>query len=316
MVNKNSLDLERFHLEDRPSCLDDHGPLFILGCPRSGTTFLSECISGIPSISEFVGLLAPPRLMHLLGRSTGNPDPCEILDIVRDIFWQQFWRSVYARGDKAKRWLQGKIRFFDMFATPNLEGKLFCYKEPFLCFAVNQFAISFPKSKFIHIIRDGRDNADSMARTYPYALSDQVLTSEFYSFNKNSELGFWIREDGFNFPWWVPKNEWAKFRGMSKYLRCVRLWVEMTTRAISLRENISPDRYLEVRYEDLVAKPFEIGAKILAFLHTEESPKFKRKLGKAVKNSVNIAMRNQERSEIVKANEIAGELLLRLGYKI
>ena len=316
VVNKLSFDLEKFHLEDRPSCLDDHGPIFILGCPRSGTTFLSECMSGIPGICEFVGLLAPPRLMHVLGRNKGVFGSSEILDVVRDIFWQHFWRGIYTKGDRVKRWLQGKIGLFEMFATPNLEGKFFCYKEPFLCFAVDPFAISFPKSKFIHIIRDGRDNADSMARTYPYALSDEVLTSDFYSLNKNSEIGFWIKEDGFNFPWWVPKNEWAKFREMSKYQRCVRLWVEMTARARSLRETLPPDRYLEIRYEDFVSKPFEIGKKILDFLGSNDSPKFNKNIGKANINSVNIAMKNQGKSEIAKANEIAGELLLKLGYKL
>lgn len=134
------LDLDKFHLKDRPSLLDDHGPIFLMGCPRSGTTFLSECMSGIPGICEFVGVLAPPRLMHFLGRSIGSSQSLPILDIVRDIFWQQFWRTVYTRGDRVKRWLNGKISFVEMVGKPDLSGKIFCYKEPFLCFAGKDFA--------------------------------------------------------------------------------------------------------------------------------------------------------------------------------
>jgi len=57
-------------MEDRLFDLDDHDPLFILGCPRSGTTFLSNCIGALAGCREYVGVLAPPRLMHLVGAST------------------------------------------------------------------------------------------------------------------------------------------------------------------------------------------------------------------------------------------------------
>ena len=311
-----SLGLENFSFEDRPSCLDSHGPVFILGCPRSGTTFLSDCMSSIPGVRDFVGLLAPPRLMHRLGRSMGARGNSEILAIVRDIFWQQFWRSVYAKGDRVKQWIQSKISFVEMCRSPSLAGKIFCYKEPFLCFAAQDFAEEFPNSKFIHIVRDGRDNADSMERTYKYALSDEVLVSDFYSFNKNSEIGYWTRIDGFNFPWWVPEPEMGSFRGMSKYLRCVRLWVEMTTRALELRKTLPKNRYLEIRYEDLCARPSEIGKSLLQFLGIEKASHFDRKIAKTVSNSVKIAQKNLCRSEIEKANQIAGDLLLKLGYDL
>jgi len=123
-----SLGLENFSLEDRPSCLDSHGPVFILGCPRSGTTFLADCMSSIPGVRDFVGLLAPPRLMHCLGRGMGAKGNSEILAIVRDIFWQHFWRSIYAKGDRAKQWVQNKISFVEMCRSPSLAGKFFCYK--------------------------------------------------------------------------------------------------------------------------------------------------------------------------------------------
>jgi len=40
-------------IEDSPYLLDNYNPVFILGCPRSGTTFLSTCIASIPNIEEF-----------------------------------------------------------------------------------------------------------------------------------------------------------------------------------------------------------------------------------------------------------------------
>jgi len=155
-----------------------------------------------------------------------------------------------------------------------------------------------------------------MARTYQFALSDEVLESDLYSFNKNSEIGYWTRIDGFNFPWWVPESEMGSFRGMSKYLRCVRLWVEMTTRALELRKTLPVNRYLEIRYEDLCARPSEIGKSLIQFLGIEKASHFDRKIAKSVNNSVRIAQKNRSRAEIEKANQIAGDLLLKLGYNL
>lgn len=104
-----------------------------------------------------------------------------------------------------------------------------------------------------------------MARTYKYALSDEVLYSDLYSFNKNSEIGYWTRVDGFNYPWWLPESERAFFKNMSKYLRCVRLWFEMTTRALELRGILPKNRYLGIRYEDFCLKPMVVGKEILDF---------------------------------------------------
>src|SRR5258707_711384 len=80
-------------------------------------------------------------------------------------------------------------------------------------------------------VRDGRDNADSLERTYPDALSDEVVRSDFLSRNKNAEIGLWERRDGVNVPWWVPPADAAGFGTMSRYERCMLLWREMTRRA-------------------------------------------------------------------------------------
>lgn len=93
----------------------------------------------------------------------------------------------------------GKSFFF----PPSLSGLTFCYKEPFLCFAAKEFAEHFPSARFIHIIRDGRDNADSLCRSYGDALSDKVLTSQILSLSKVSEIGFYKTSSGFNYPYWV-----------------------------------------------------------------------------------------------------------------
>jgi len=237
----------RLPLEDSPFRIDRHGPIFILGCPRSGTTYLSRCIAGLPGVSEFIGVLAPPRMMHLVGSmSEQGDDTGQVLNVMRDIFWQSFWRRRLFRGERLleqawKRSVSGLLK------KPTLEGTWFCYKEPFLCFAASEVAEAFPNAKFLHIIRDGRDNADSLERKYPDALADHILHEPELVENKNSEVGIWRPFDGWCIPWWVDHDQEQAFVAASRYGRCVWMWKEMVRRACSLR-GLGETRYHEVRY--------------------------------------------------------------------
>ena len=87
-----------------------------------------------------------------------------------------------------------------------LEKNLFCYKEPFLSFAAKEFSEYYPESKFIHIVGNGFDVADSMCHSYVDALSDDVLSSKYLSKNNNSEIGFFKSIDGFDYPYWLKKK--------------------------------------------------------------------------------------------------------------
>lgn len=304
----------KLSLEDQPRLLDEHGPVFIMGCPRSGTTFLSKCIGAIPEVEEFVGVLAPPRLMHLIGSPVAEPNRSHLMHVVRDLFWQSFWRRIYFRDQRVAQFIRGNSSLASVVAPASRDHKIFCYKEPFLCFAAAHFSSEFPAAKFIHIVRDGRDNADSLERTYPNALTDEVLTSQDLSFGNNSEIGLWRTVDGFNFPWWVSESEQAEFKSMGRYGRCIRLWREMTQRAIAAGRPLGPNRYFEIRYEDFVRDPVVHGNRIREFIGAVDSARFQRRLKKAFQTSISIAGKNQSAERLAIANAIAGPLLAELGY--
>jgi hypothetical protein len=307
------VDASYLPLEDKPFELDEHGPVFIMGCPRSGTTFLSHCIGALDGYREFVGVLAPPRLMHLVA-STGCSQTQERLMLcIRDIFWQAFWRSEFFRKQKLVHFLDGKVHWRKLFSPPSLSGLTFCYKEPFLCFAAKEFAEHFPSARFIHIIRDGRDNADSMCRTYGDALSEKVLTSQVLSLNKVSEIGFFKTHSGFNHPYWVAEHDWQDFRQMTQYGRYIMLWREMTERAMLLRA-LPAHRYLEVRYEEVVNDPIAEGLRIRDFLGASSGSSYSKILKTAFFSSVGISKTNQSSRMLCEAAEVAGPLLSALGY--
>jgi hypothetical protein len=300
-------------LEDSPYRLDEHGPVFVLGCPRSGTTFLTECLGAVRGVEEFVGILCPARMCHVLA-TEDRPDREELLfAAVRDVFWTAFWRRRYSRGERVAQFLRKRLWPRASLFSADRQGALFCYKEPFLCFAADKFARYFPRAKFVHIVRDGRDNADSLERTYPDALSDEVVRSDFLSRNKNAEIGLWEKRDGVNVPWWVPAADAAGFGALSRYERCVLLWREMTRRARAVGR-LAPDRYYEVRYEDLVRDPDAWAGGLLTFLGRDYDRRARRAFGRADTGSVGIAGRNQLPDRLRQADAIAGPLLRELGY--
>lgn len=53
--------------ENRSDRLDEVRLVLVLGCPRSGTTFLLRCLSRLPRSRAYAGTLIPDRLCHVVG---------------------------------------------------------------------------------------------------------------------------------------------------------------------------------------------------------------------------------------------------------
>ena len=143
--------------------------MFLLGSPRSGTTFLSSVVTSANDVEEFVGILAPSRLMHLLAKlEKSKSDHCKsITACIRDVFWHAFIKSRTWRTERFVKFLKGKTSLIDLFKPFSVENSLFTYKEPLMCLAASVFAKEFNSSKFVHIIRDGRDVAASFSSEIP-----------------------------------------------------------------------------------------------------------------------------------------------------
>jgi len=302
-------------LEDSPYRLDEHGPLFIVGCPRSGTTFLAESIGAIRSVEYFSGVNVPPRMMHLLGCGAAQgADQSQLLLVIRDIFWQALWRRRLARSERFVQWFKGNLNLDEALRKERMRNVLLSYKEPFLCFAMHSIADHFRNSRFIHILRDGRDNADSLERAYPDALSDRVLRDPLLAQNKSSEIGVWRSHANACVPWWVSEGDEDAFLSASRYARCVWMWKEMVSRAIDVGEAIGPQRYLELRYESVVADPEAAGRRVLQFLGLQGANRFMGRLRKAYSSSVAVSRVRQPDARLREASQIAAPLLSRLQY--
>jgi hypothetical protein len=303
-------------LEDSPYLLDEHGPIFVVGCPRSGTTFLEDCLGGVRRIEGFQGVLVSPRLMHLIAhRASIGEDVEPLLLMMRDVFWQSFWRRVFFGSERVGEIVTRRKPILNLFRRPSIDGVSFCYKEPFLCFAIEQVARHFPNAKFLHIVRDGRDCADSLQRTYADALSDDVLTDERLATNKNSEIGIFRQWQNYYLPWWIPAGRESEFVGRSTYGRCVWMWKEMVARATGCGRTLGSPRYLELSYKDLVTAPTEHARRIIEFLGIGDMPCLVRRMRQARITSVGINKRRQPQARIDEANQIAGDFFRQFGYE-
>jgi hypothetical protein len=88
----------------------------------------------------------------------------------------------------------------------------------------------------------------------------------------------------------------------------------MVTRVQEAGRQIGPARYLELRYESVVAEPERNAREILAFLGFEPSRRLLRQLRRGHNRSVGISRKNQPAANFDEANAVAGVLLQQLNY--
>ena len=113
------------------------------------------------------------------------------------------------------------------------QKKIIALKHPFHILIIDELFHYFPNMKFIHIIRDGRDTACSL-RTHP---KRKIVNDKIIQLNTNNPFNWCIRR------WVVALNLGKKWKNTNKYI--------------------------EIKYEDLVEKPVEELKKIFNFLKIE-----------------------------------------------
>ena len=208
-------------------------PIFIFGSPRSGTTFLGDCLQELPEISyHYEPVLTKAAVRYIYGQQWSKKKA------------QIFYRAVYS-------WLMrihgdGDLRFAE--------------KTPRNSFIIPFHYETFPDAKFIHIIRDGRDVAISLAKC-PWYRNDR----------KNS----CAQEPG-GYPFgpkarfWVEKERQQEFETTNDIHRCIWLWRKYLTSALEGASILPQHQYHELKYEDLVTSPSLECDKLLDFLEISD----------------------------------------------
>lgn len=264
--------------------------LFVVGMNGSGTTMLADSLGlheqvfMFPFESKLIPLYLrrAPRFGDLR-----EPGPRRRLadEIGRALpFWRANGRQALRLADDALAPASNVAELFDCIfrALARAAGKRgWVEKSPGNIEHMAALAAAFPRARFIHIIRDGRDAAQSFHRRW----------------------------------WFDPRHT------IWRWKHCVRIGRQAGAA-------LGPERYLELRYEDLTADPEQWMRRVCAFAGLPFSPAV---LGSSMRHMAVPAdpsrpgtiVANSQRwrgyfdpSRVRALEQLAGRVLAELGYEV
>ena len=253
-------------------------PLFVIGAPRSGTSFLGDAVGALP---EFSYHYEPPMTKAAARYVCGQ--------LWSERGARRFYRFVY--GWLLRRHLNGDLRFAE--------------KTPQNCFVVQFLAACFPDAQFVHILRDGRDAALSY-REKPWLRAD--AQDQVRRESGGYRFGPFAR-------FWVEPERRREFESTDDLHRCIWAWRVHVEAALRQTATLPEERVHVVRYETLCAQPEQEASRLLKFLDLDRDASREllfARLGQANCDSVGRWKRELEPAEEELIEREAGELLERL----
>lgn len=288
----------------------------VLGCPRSGTTYLARLLNTIPEFETVVGTLLPVAVPHVVNQPL-EPEVYHALTIGFERSLDAYLHSgrYHSRARAIQKWVATPTGVAGLVRA--LQGKRdlperMIYKEPFLAFAPQFVLDAFPNGKILHIYRDGRDAANSLVKTF------DVLTDEKLRNLKQSEMRIGRQVDDRYVPWWVAEGREEEFLSSSPYVRAIWMWMIMVRgcrKAFSRPEIRASGRVLTMKYEDLVREPIEHGLAIINFFGGTPNRALEKLLGEARTSSIG-KYRRRDPEEVTAAEQVAAAELSKHGYKV
>jgi Sulfotransferase family len=243
-------------------------PIFVVGCHRSGTTVLYEALAKHPDLvflSNASALL--PRIPIL---SNAVADLFGLDEVEQERFLKDGIPFTPATPSEAIRIWElyapegGDYCLDEHFSNPKMEEYLihtikkhlkyfnktrFINKNPDNSVRMRYLNKLFPDAKFINIIRDGRAVCSSLMKV-------REIAEEFFgSEHRHATSGVKVKA------WADIEETWKTDPASSIGL----LWKEVVETIERDKEAISPERYLELRFEDFVTEPFNYLEKMVHF---------------------------------------------------
>jgi hypothetical protein len=257
-------------------------PIFVLGAPRSGTSFLGRCVGSLPDVSYHF----EPRLTKAVARE------------VYDGTWTR---------QRANRVFRGY--YAALLVAAGHGGLRFAEKDPENCFIVPFLADAFPDAVFLHVIRDGRDVAVSHAEQ-PWLAAESAGTGR-----RGRGGVLWGPQPRF----WVEAERRVEFAEVSHLARCAWMWRRFTASALDQLSSLPSGRSLELRYEQTVRDPAAAAERVAGFLEVGD-PVARRALHEAFAearpDSVGRWRTALDDAGLADVTKHAGDLLPQLGYTV
>jgi hypothetical protein len=269
-------------------------PIFVIGCPRAGTSVLLDALraGGELSLVQSEG--------HILWDEFHHP---------KDRGWDSDALSAADVTERERAYIQLAIRLF-------ARGGRFVDKTPANCLRVGYLAELLPGATFVFLRRRGPDNVSSLMEAWRarprfvrYRLPERL-----------SGLGE-LSGDRWSL---VLVPGWRELREASLAEICARQYVACNQAVLDQRETLPGSSWVDVRYESLIAEPVDELRRVYAELglrFTDEAERFARKLAENQARTTLTAPR-AEKWRDRNAEAIAGvtsqlaETERRLGYAV
>ena len=257
--------------------------VFVVGCPRSGTTW----VLGILESHDDVAIATPETLRQ--------KDPSEHGSRESKLFIGKDFDAIHKSLSTIYPPREAKEKAFSVgaFALCGLAGrtgaKVIAEKTPTHLWRAHEIAFFFPESRFINVLRDGRDVCVSMLEAHKG----------------------WGRD-------WAPGT----------LEDAAKLWADSVELAKKMEEKLPPERWITARYEELLREPIDNIVKLFEFaglpvdrekaeaIHEENrggaKAWFKGVFRKGVSGEWRQRFSPEDRR---KFNEIAGRQLILAGYE-
>src|SRR5207249_10834867 len=216
---------------------------FVVGCPRSGTTLLQRMLDHHPRLavandSHFVPRAIDEVIPQITTQVTDTIDPPLSNELVQWVLGYRRFRRLGLSETVVRGAAVGRHRYSEFVSAlysefARLHGKpLAAEKTPDYVRRLPLLHALFPWVRTIHIIRDGRDVALSALQ--------------------------WASED-------KGPGKWELWREEPVAV-CALWWRWQTSTGVRDGVILGPERYFEVKYEELVAWPENTLRNIAAFL--------------------------------------------------
>lgn len=272
-------------------------PVFVVGCPRSGTTYLYHVLL---SAGDFAIYRAESQVFHLLEPRFGDLSvPTKRRELLAAWFKSRLFTATGLQCESLERRIMAECRNGGDFLrivmeeTAQHQGmKRWADCTPDHILYLPRIKRTIPNALVIHIIRDGRDVALSMEKQG-----------------------------------WPKQLPWDR---MSRRMAGGLYWQWMVQAGRRDGVQLGSD-YLEVRYEDLVSKPREVLAGLSAFVDQELDYDVIQKAGIGSVNRPNSSFRDENAGgpfspvgrwkklcspeEAGMFERLVGKTLLDLGYE-
>jgi hypothetical protein len=275
-------------------------PVLIIGCPRSGTTLLYNVLSEVPSLwsigyesKDIIERFHHPRAK---GWASGALDAGDLTPASRlymlHAFAQQaapgtFWRHV----NRFRGWLRGQslwrrtkrhgrsstlgsglssavpqrgldllrssVRVRNLLLPAARRGSIrLLEKTPENCLRLPFLFALFPDARVLYLTRDGRANVNSLLEGWkqPHLFPGYQVPEPLHI--PGYERGRWA---------FTLIPGWRELTASPLEQICAWQWIRCNEAVLAHRET-NPDRYLTIRYEDLIADPGVVLAQVAGFL--------------------------------------------------